>query len=48
MVAIYQGFFFAEDVSPAGTLRMITRHKVALVQPLPASHLARIKSVPGW
>jgi putative ABC transport system permease protein len=47
LVALYQGLFYMPDVSEAGALRLITRHKVALTQPLPASHLAKIRAVPG-
>src|SRR5262245_56746048 len=47
VLAIYQGFFYAEDVSDAGALRMITRHRVALVQPLPASYMSRIRQIDG-
>ena len=47
MVGLYQGFFYGEDVSEAGALRMITRHRVALVQPLPASYMQKIRAVPG-
>ena len=47
MVAVYQGFFYGPDVSEAGALRLITRHRVALVQPLPISYLDWLKTVPG-
>ena len=47
MVALYQGFFFAEQTSPSEALRLITRHKVSLTNPLPASHQARIASIDG-
>jgi putative ABC transport system permease protein len=47
LVALYQGFFFAEQSSPSEALRLITRHKVSLTQTLPASYLARIASVDG-
>src|SRR5687767_10833986 len=47
LVALYQGFFFAEQTSPSEALRLITRHKVSLTNSLPASHMARIVSVPG-
>jgi putative ABC transport system permease protein len=47
LVALYQGFFFAEQTSPSEALRLITRHKVSLTNPLPASHGARIAAVPG-
>src|SRR3954454_13164309 len=47
LVALYQGFFFAEQSSPSEALRLITRHKVSLTNTLPASHQARIASIPG-
>src|SRR4051812_44945553 len=47
LVALYQGFFFAEQSSPSEALRLITRHKVSLTQTLPASDLPRIASVDG-
>src|SRR5438552_4058071 len=47
LVALYQGFFFAEQSSPSEALRLITRHKVSLTQSLPASHQARIAAVDG-
>src|SRR4051812_8161114 len=47
LVALYQGFFYGEDASPSEALRIICRHRVSLVQPLPASHQQRIRSVPG-
>src|SRR5262245_26939297 len=47
LAALYQGFFFAEQTSPSEALRLITRHKVSLARPLPASHQAKIASVDG-
>jgi putative ABC transport system permease protein len=47
LVAIYQSFFYGDDSSPSEALRLICRHRVSLTQPLPASHQARISSVPG-
>lgn len=47
LVALYQGFFFAEPTSPSETLRLISRHKVSLTNPLPASHQARIQAIDG-
>jgi putative ABC transport system permease protein len=47
MVALYQGFFFAEQTSPYEALRLITRHKVSLTNPLPASHGPRIAAIDG-
>ncbi len=47
LVALYQGFFFAEQTSPSEALRLIVRHKVSLTNVLPASHQARIAAVPG-
>jgi len=47
LVAIYQGFFFAEQASPTEALRLICSHKVSLANVLPASHFARIANMPG-
>src|SRR4051812_26851849 len=47
MVALYQGFFFAEQTSPYEALRLIARHKVSLTNPLPASHGPRIAAIDG-
>ncbi|MBV8780274.1 MAG: ABC transporter permease, partial [Phycisphaerae bacterium] len=47
LIAIFQGFFYGEDSSPWEALRLICRHRVSLTQALPASHMQRIKSVPG-
>src|SRR5829696_3255288 len=47
LVALYQGFFFAEQTSPSEALRLITRHKVSLTNPLPAAHGPRIASLDG-
>ena len=47
LIALYQGFFFDEPASPSEARRLICRHRVSLTQSLPASHLQRIKAVPG-
>lgn len=47
LVALYQGFFFAEQASPSEALRLITRHKVSLTNVLPMSHRAQIEATPG-
>lgn len=47
LIAMYQSFFHGEDASPSEALRLVTRHRVSLTQPLPASHMGRIRSVPG-
>src|SRR5687768_7506573 len=47
LVALYQGFFFAEETSPSEALRLITRHKVSLTNSLPASYQSRIASIDG-
>src|SRR6185295_9584337 len=47
LVALYQGFFFSEPTSPSEALRLISRHKVSLTNPLPASHGPRIAATPG-
>ncbi|HSV14230.1 MAG TPA: FtsX-like permease family protein, partial [Tepidisphaeraceae bacterium] len=47
LVALYQGFFFAEQTSPSEALRLIARHKVSLTNPLPASYGPRIAVIDG-
>ena len=47
LVALYQGFFFAEQSSPSEALRLIVRHKVSLTNVLAASQQSRIAAVPG-
>jgi putative ABC transport system permease protein len=47
LVALYQGFFFAEQTSPSEALRLIARHKVSLTNVLPASHGPRIAAIEG-
>ena len=45
LAAIREGF--AMGVSVAGADRLIVRHKVSLIQPLPASYEARIEEIEG-
>jgi len=47
LLAMFQTFFYGEDVSPSEALRLVTRHRVSLTQPLPASHMNAIRSVAG-
>jgi putative ABC transport system permease protein len=47
LAALYQGFFYAGPQSPSEARRLICRHRVSLTHPLPASHMQRIKAVPG-
>lgn len=47
LLALYQAFFYAEPVTPWESRWLITRHRVSLTQPLPASHYQRIRAVPG-
>ena len=47
LLALYQAFFYAEPVTPWESRWLITRHRVSLTQPLPASHSQRIRAVPG-
>jgi len=46
LLAVYQALFLA-DPTPAQALRLVTRHKVGLGQPLPVSYLPRLERVPG-
>src|SRR5947208_4275359 len=47
IVAMYQSFFYDPPASPSEAKRLICRHRVSLTQSLPASHQARIASIPG-
>lgn len=47
LLALYQGFFFAEQSSPSEALRLVSRHKVSLANSLPASHLGPIRGIDG-
>jgi putative ABC transport system permease protein len=47
LLALYQAFFYAEPVTPWESRWLITRHRVSLTQPLPASHFQRIRALPG-
>jgi putative ABC transport system permease protein len=47
LVALYQGFFYEDAQTPSEARRLICRHRVSLTHPLPSSHFARIKAVPG-
>lgn len=47
LAAMLQGFISDEPGSPSEALRMVSRHRVSLTQSLPASHMQKIKAVPG-
>ena len=46
LLAIYHSFFFTKATSEQA-LRLITRHRVSLANPLPLSYQQQIKQVPG-
>ena len=46
LLALYHAFYFAE-LAPDAALRLITRNRVSLANPLPLSYEAQIKQVPG-
>ncbi|MBI1763420.1 MAG: ABC transporter permease [Acidobacteria bacterium] len=46
LLALYNSFFHAE-VTPDQALRLITRNRISLANPLPLSYQAQIKQVPG-
>jgi putative ABC transport system permease protein len=46
LIAIYQALFY-KDATPGQALRLVTRHRVSLAQPLPSSHENQIRRVPG-
>jgi putative ABC transport system permease protein len=47
LMAMYRALFFGGEVTPAQALRIVTRHKVSLAQPMPASHEQKIQQIPG-
>ncbi len=46
MMSMYRAFYLAEP-APSEALRLVTRNRVSLTQPLPLSYMDRIKAVPG-
>jgi len=46
LMALYQALFFGEP-TPAQALRLITRHRVSLTQPIPISYREKIQRIPG-
>jgi putative ABC transport system permease protein len=46
LLAIYRSFFYSE-ATPEQALRLITRHRVSLANPLPSSYQQQIRQVPG-
>lgn len=46
MVALYYALFFG-SAPKSQALRLVTRHKVSIVLPLPSSYLYKIETVPG-
>jgi putative ABC transport system permease protein len=47
LLALYQAFFYGDPTTPWESRWLITRHRVSLAQPLPASHFQRIRALPG-
>lgn len=47
LMAMYRALFFGGETTPAQALRLMTRHKVSLAQPMPFSYGAKIEQVPG-
>jgi putative ABC transport system permease protein len=46
LIGIYHALFYKE-ATPGQALRLVVRHSVSLGQPLPLSHEAKIRTVPG-
>ena len=46
LLALYHSLYFA-DLAPDSALRLITRNRVSLANPLPLAYEAQIKQVPG-
>lgn len=47
MMGLYFGVFLETSSTPTAAKRIITRHKVSLVQPLPANYIDRIRTMDG-
>src|SRR5262245_38044724 len=47
LMAMYRALFFEGQTTPTQALRLMTRHKVSLAQPLPFSYGEKIEQVPG-
>jgi putative ABC transport system permease protein len=47
LMAMYRALFFGGETTPAQALRLVTRHKVSLVQPMPFSHEQKVQQLPG-
>lgn len=46
LIAIYHAMFYSQ-ATPGAAIRLVTRHKVSLAQPLPAAYEEKIRKVPG-
>ena len=46
LVAMYQAMFFGQ-ATPAQALRLVTRHRVSMTQPLPIYYRDKIRQLPG-
>ena len=46
LTAMYRALFYSGDTTPAEALRLVTHHKVSLVQDLPVSYERRIEQIP--
>ena len=46
LTAMYRALFYGGDTTPAEALRLVTHHKVSLVQDLPVSYERRIEQIP--
>jgi len=47
LMAMYKVLFYGAEQTPAQAVRLVMRHKVALGQPMPLSHEAKIRQVSG-
>lgn len=46
LIAMYQAMFYGE-ATPAQALRLVTRHRVSLTQPVPIYYQDKIRQIPG-
>jgi putative ABC transport system permease protein len=47
LLALYRSLFYGNETTPAQALRLITRHRVSLTQPMPISYMQKVSQVPG-
>src|SRR5215831_17362807 len=46
MISMYHAFYLS-DPAPDEALRLVTRNRVSITQPIPRSYMQRIQQIPG-